>query len=93
MAASLVHTFKWGIFDVAYEVPKRSFVPGGLSLTFLRNLHKPSAYTWRFLKDVYKIAPGTFLAYIASSAWLSISPAVSLQFSYIILQKVCNVQP
>lgn len=87
-----VHTFKWGIFDVAYEAKKRSYTPGISPTTLLQTLREPGAHVWRFLKDVHHIAPITFSVYIAASAWLSVSPAISLRVSYLILQKV-GLQP
>lgn len=92
MAAPIVHTLKWGIFNIAYEAKSRSFVPVVSLLAILRTVHDPEALLWRFFKDVYNIAPFTFLTYIAASIWLSINPALSLQLSYIILQKVRHAE-
>ncbi len=92
MAAPVVYTFKWGIFDVAYEATTYSFVPAVPPLAILRTLRDPGALLWRFLKDVYNMAPLTFSAYVAASTWLSISPAFSLYVLHIVLQKVRAAQ-
>lgn len=92
MTAPTVHTLKWGIFDLAYEAKPRSLVPDIPLSVFLRTVHDPEGILWRFFKDVYTMAPFTLLTYLAASMWLSISTAISLQFSYIILQKVRHVE-
>jgi hypothetical protein len=88
MAAPPVQVLKWGIFDVAYEARGDFFAPANSVFTLLWTLPELFTHLWRFLQDVHRIAPTTFVTYVASSAWLGASPAVSLHMSYSILQNV-----
>jgi hypothetical protein len=90
MATPLVKVLKWGIFDIAYEVPARSLSSRGPIHSVLSIFRWSSVYghVWRLFKDVFRVAPVTFSAYIASSIWLGISPAVSLLLSHGIIKKV-----
>ncbi|KAJ3566900.1 hypothetical protein NP233_g6709 [Leucocoprinus birnbaumii] len=79
---------KWGIFNVAYEPRRKFFVFNKSTTVLVKNLPEFSTYGFRFLQDICRIAPSTFLTYIASSAWLGASTAISLHMSYLILQQI-----
>ncbi|KAF5358132.1 hypothetical protein D9756_001167 [Leucocoprinus leucothites] len=88
MVALPVQVFKWGIFNVAYEPPRRYLGPDKSPLTLLRALFELSTYVWRFLFDILRIAPSVFFIYAASTAWLGSITAISLHMTCLILQQI-----
>ena len=83
----------WGIFHIAYE--PLSWREKFSAFSFKQPLaaifdHAP--FTLRFISEVFFIAPNAFVSYILSVFWISITPALSLYFSYLIIDTVCASQ-
>ena len=75
--------FSWGIFEVVYDHPTRTFTP-------LRGLliYKNFQSTTRFFRELSTIAPAAFAIHVLGCIWMSVSPALSLYLSYVILEMI-----
>lgn len=84
------HRFSWGIFEVIYDYPIRTFAPFSGSLDH-RNLRS----ALRFLCELRRSAPRPFAIHVLGCVWMSVAPALSLYFSSAILNmiSVCILCP
>ncbi|RDB22993.1 Lipid A export ATP-binding/permease protein MsbA [Hypsizygus marmoreus] len=68
----------WDIFDIAYDQQ-----PSRPSLTLkLSDIRGSLGFLWRFILEVWCMAPGPFAQYLLSCFWISISPAFSLYIAH-----------
>ncbi|KAF8236754.1 P-loop containing nucleoside triphosphate hydrolase protein [Tricholoma matsutake] len=77
------HRFSWGIFEVIYDYPIRTFAPFSGSLDY-RNLRS----ALRFLCELRRSAPRPFAIHVLGCVWMSVAPALSLYFSSAILNMI-----
>jgi len=63
--------FSWGIFEVVYDHPTRTF-------TLLSGLliYKNFQSTMRFFRELSTIAPAAFAIHVLGCIWMSVSPAL-----------------
>ena len=79
----------WGIFHIAYEPVfwRAKFAAFSFKQPLVTILgYVP--YTWGFLSELFCIAPKSFVSYLLSFFWVSITPALSLYLSYVIIDTV-----
>lgn len=83
-----VHRATWGIFNIAYEPPSWKTKISEFSLTEHLAALDSAQFAWRFICEVCCIAPRCFISYVLASWWISITPALSLYFSHLVIDTI-----
>ncbi|KAF8236726.1 hypothetical protein L208DRAFT_601251 [Tricholoma matsutake] len=83
-----VHRATWGIFNIAYEPPSWKTKISEFSPTEHLAALDSAQFAWRFICEVCCIAPRCFISYVLASWWISITPALSLYFSHLVIDTV-----
>ncbi|KAK0468755.1 P-loop containing nucleoside triphosphate hydrolase protein [Armillaria novae-zelandiae] len=67
-----------GIFEIVYEEDGSVFPSHDAAIFVVNSITKYGPFSLRLFRDAYAAISTTFLIYLASNLWLSISPAVSI---------------
>lgn len=83
-----VRRFRWGIFEVAYELPPSTPLFSKLFPSAVQDSRESFRPAFRLFRELYSIAPKAYTTYNLGCLWLSIAPALSLYLSYSVLSLV-----
>ncbi|KAG8808166.1 hypothetical protein FRC17_004076 [Serendipita sp. 399] len=80
-----------GIWRIYYQGTHWAIIPGYETVRKFKEILEGLPYVWRFLKDIWGIAPGHFLLWMFIQSWSSIQGAVSLWCTAFMLQTMQNI--
>ncbi|PVF98444.1 hypothetical protein CPB86DRAFT_814816 [Serendipita vermifera] len=88
---SNVHKIDIGAWRIFYVSSKWAFVPGTETWRQLREMGTNMAYVGRFMKDLWKVAPGYLILWFFLEIWASMRSIISLWVRARMLQSLQDI--
>ena len=88
-----IRTMDLGVWRVFYQDKPWSFLPGYETLRKFREIADGAPYVWRFMKEIWPIAPGYLVLWLLLNVWNSFQAALSLWVTAQLLETVRSTCP